>query len=238
MEGLDAERRKIFANAIDELRKDGFDISVKGNSFSDEMAEIKPKKKNKKNSALSKSGKIVVEMKDVTVRFGRRALFKKLSWTLRQGERWLLRGANGSGKTTLLALITGDSPLAYANDIKVFGIPRANGFDLSRIRKRIAIVSPEMQSYLDKAPEEMVREAFAKKPDLILLDEPCFNLDGRKAKKLISDIGRWLDEHPKATAICVAHCPQHVPPGFDKILDLESLKKIEEKNTRTKKVFI
>lgn len=220
MEGIDAERRKMFAAAIDELRRDGFDISVKGNTVSEEAAEIKPKKKNKKNSASSKSGKVVVEMKDVTIKLGRRILFKNLSWTLRQGERWLLKGPNGSGKTTLLALISGSSPLAYANDIKVFGVPRANGFDLSRVRKRIAVVGPEMQSYLDMNPEEMVDEAFAKNPDLILLDEPCFNLDERKAKRLVSHIEGWLDEHPSVTAICVAHCSAHVPSGFDKVLEL------------------
>ena len=69
----------------------------------------------------------------------RRKLFDNFSWTIRQGERWVLRGPNGSGKTTLMALITGDSPLAYANDVKVFGQPREPGHELHAIRRRIGL---------------------------------------------------------------------------------------------------
>ena len=143
-------------------------------------------------------------------------------WTIRQGERWVLRGPNGSGKTTLMALITGDSPLAYANDVKVFGQPREPGHELYAIRRRIAMVSPEMQIYLDKGPEELLEEALAREPELLILDEPCLNLDAKDAHRLCRRVAAWLKARPTVTAICIAHREDHVPNGFDQVVDLGS----------------
>ncbi|HBO99479.1 MAG TPA: hypothetical protein DD637_06560, partial [Verrucomicrobia bacterium] len=59
-------------------------------------------------------GPPVIEIRDLSLDYGGRRLFSHFNWTVRQGEHWVLRGENGSGKTTLFALITGDSPWAYA----------------------------------------------------------------------------------------------------------------------------
>lgn len=93
--------------------------------------------------------KPVIEMRNVTIRYGRRAVIDRLNWTVRQGEKWLLKGLNGCGKTTLFSLITGDNPGAYACDISVFGHPRRTGESLFEIRRRIGHVSPEIQCHFD-----------------------------------------------------------------------------------------
>ncbi len=163
----------------------------------------------------------VVELRDIRIAFGRRKLFDGFSWTVRRGERWVLCGPNGSGKTTLLSLIIGDNPLAYANDVTVFGIRRGPGAELARVRRRIGMVSPEQQAYLGLGADELLEAALRKKPDLLLLDEPCLNLDAAAAGRLRARVARYLESHPECTAICVAHRSDDVPPGFSRRLDLQ-----------------
>ena len=135
-----------------------------------------------------------------------------------------MRGRNGSGKTTLMALITGDSPLAYGLDVAVFGKNRDIGCDLHAMRKKIAMVSPEMQAYLGQDPETLLAAALKKKPKLLILDEPCMNLGLKAAKKLCATVAAYLKKNPKTTAICIAHRPEHVPAGFDQELNLDTRK--------------
>ena len=86
----------------------------------------------------------VVAMRQVTIRYGERTILKDLSWTVRNGERWALRGENGAGKTTLLSLICADNPQSYACDIVLFSRQRGSGESIWDIKRHIGYVSPEM----------------------------------------------------------------------------------------------
>ena len=169
---------------------------------------------------LRKKTRPVVEIRDLNVTYGARTLFENFAWTVREGERWVLRGENGSGKTTLLALITGDSPLAYAADIRVFGIARETGSELAKVRRRIGMVSPEMQAYLGKSPFELLDEALRKKPQLLLLDEPFMNMEVAEARTAAKRISAYLKANRKATAILICHRTDEAPAGFDRELNL------------------
>ncbi len=46
----------------------------------------------------------VLELAEVTVRRGQATLLDRVSWVVREGERWVLLGANGAGKTTLMQI--------------------------------------------------------------------------------------------------------------------------------------
>ena len=162
----------------------------------------------------------VVEIRNLRIAFGRRKLFDGFDWTVRRGERWILAGPNGSGKTTLFALITGDSPLAYANDVTVFGQRREPGARLADVRRRIGVVSPELQAYSGEGAQSLLASALAAEPDLLLLDEPCLNLDAASARRLRRTVSAWLARRPSCTAICIAHRPDDVPVGFDRIMRL------------------
>ena len=165
--------------------------------------------------------KVLVDLRNVNVKFGRRVLFKNFAWTIREGERWLLRGPNGSGKTTLLSLITGDSPLGYACGVTVFGQRRGEaGAVLANVRKKIGSVSPEQQVYLGESPATLLSAALRKKPRLLILDEPCYSQGPAAAKKILARIASWLDRHPRAAAVCVSHRADQVPAGFNRVLDL------------------
>ena len=176
------------------------------------------------------TGKPVIEIRSLTLAYGARTLFKDFSWSVRRGERWILRGDNGSGKTTLFALITGDSPLAYAADISVFGIPRDIGCELRRIRSRIGMVSPEMQAYLGKPALELIDEALAGRPDLLLLDEPFLNLEPAEARRAARRIAAYLKSHPQVTAVLICHRTDEAPACFDRELDLSPARGKNEDN--------
>ncbi len=86
----------------------------------------------------------LIEMKNVTVEWSGRKVLDNVSWILRAGEHWLIRGPNGSGKTTFLELISGDNPQCYRNEIYLFGRRRGTGESIWDIKKRLGIVSYRM----------------------------------------------------------------------------------------------
>lgn len=57
--------------------------------------------------ATARLGKDVIDLEDVGVRYGDRAVLSGVTWRLAPGERTGIVGANGSGKSTLLGLLTG-----------------------------------------------------------------------------------------------------------------------------------
>ena len=101
----------------------------------------------------STSAPIVIEMRNVSIRYGPYTILDSLNWTVRRGEKWALLGRNGSGKSTLLSLVCADNPQGYACDISLFGVRRGSGESIWDIKKRIGYVSPEMhRSYSENIP--------------------------------------------------------------------------------------
>lgn len=66
----------------------------------------------------------------------------------------------------------------------------------------------------------LIIRALVPMPDLLLLDEPCLNLEADECKKLLRLIDRLLVEMPTLTVLCIAHRPEHVPTAFDRHLTL------------------
>lgn len=91
-------------------------------------------------------GEKLVEMIDVTVRYGSSTVFEGLNWSVRSGENWLVTGQDGAGKSSLLKLITGDNPQAYANEIFLFGRKKGTGESVWEIKQNIGWISSELQS--------------------------------------------------------------------------------------------
>jgi molybdate transport system ATP-binding protein len=92
-----------------------------------------------------------VRMEHVSVSYGEKKVLDNINWTVKQDERWLLKGHNGAGKSTLLSLIYGDNPQAYANSIYLFDKKRGSGESIWDIKKNIGYVSPELQWYFDNS---------------------------------------------------------------------------------------
>ncbi len=163
----------------------------------------------------------VVEMSGIDMAFGRRKLFRDFSWTIREGERWALRGPNGSGKTTLLALITGDSPYAYACDVKVFGMRRGEeGAMLHETRAATGSVSSLREAYEGMSPESQLDDALRPGVRLLLLDEPCCNMTSAAARRFARRVTAWLSAHPRVASVWVEHRPERIPPMFSLLKEL------------------
>ncbi|MEO8962832.1 MAG: ATP-binding cassette domain-containing protein [Ginsengibacter sp.] len=92
----------------------------------------------------------VVEMKDIQIKYGSHTILQNVSWKIKQGEKWLLKGRNGAGKSSLLNMITGDHPQAYSNELCLFGKKRGSGESIWDIKKNIGYISPELHAYFDK----------------------------------------------------------------------------------------
>jgi len=90
-------------------------------------------------------GPPLIEMKNVTVRYGDNLVLNGLDWTVAKGEHWTVAGPNGSGKTTLLNLINGDNVQGYGNDIRLFGRRKGSGESVWEIKERLGYVSTAFQ---------------------------------------------------------------------------------------------
>ena len=222
-DGLDVVWRKKLRTIVAALRREGVMVTVGRRSACGRQTFETPAKRcaGRRNAAAGRAGRVAVSLRGVNVSFGSRTLFRNFNWTVREGERWLLKGPNGSGKTTLLALISGDSPLAYAFDISLFGKRRgAAGVTLADLRAHIGIVSAERCAYLSQTIGEQLDAALRRGTRILLLDEPCYGLPPSEEAGILSRISAWLDSHPRVAAICVAHRRGHVPAGFTHELSL------------------
>jgi molybdate transport system ATP-binding protein len=91
----------------------------------------------------------VVAMKNLTIQYGNKKIINNLNWTINQGDRWALTGKNGSGKTTLFSLIYADHPMAYSQEVFLFGKRRGSGESIWDIKNRINYLGPEQIHFLN-----------------------------------------------------------------------------------------
>lgn len=81
----------------------------------------------------------VLDLQGVTVRRGTTTILDEVSWTVREGERWVVLGRNGAGKTTLLQVAAGRMhPTSGTADLLGSRLGRVDVFEL---RPRIGLAS-------------------------------------------------------------------------------------------------
>jgi molybdate transport system ATP-binding protein len=61
----------------------------------------------------------------------------------------------------------------------------------------------------------LIIRALVAKPDILLLDEQCLNLEPTERKKMLRLISQLLKALPTLTVLCIAHRPEHIPAGFN-----------------------
>ncbi|GGF19665.1 ATP-binding cassette domain-containing protein [Echinicola rosea] len=89
----------------------------------------------------------LIQMNHVHIQYNGKVILDDVSWQVKQGDCWVLRGHNGAGKSTLLSLINGENPQAYANDLVLFDRKRGTGETIWDIKRPIGFVSPELARY-------------------------------------------------------------------------------------------
>ncbi|GLW59564.1 ABC transporter ATP-binding protein [Kitasatospora phosalacinea] len=88
----------------------------------------------------------VLELVDVSVAREGRALVDHVSWTVKEGERWVVLGPNGAGKTTLLQ-IAGAYLFPSSGEAVVLG-EKLDQVDVFEQRARIGLASAAMYEKL------------------------------------------------------------------------------------------
>ena len=142
--------RKAFEKLLNErANQNAAENQQNLQDFKDNFQSLVQKTENasphfEQNPEQTKTQDFLVEMNNVNVGWDEHKVLRNLTWKLRRGEHWLVRGPNGSGKTTLLELITGDNMQVFSNDIKIFGNRRGSGETIWDIKKRLGIVSYRM----------------------------------------------------------------------------------------------
>ncbi|WP_149204375.1 ABC transporter ATP-binding protein [Actinotalea subterranea] len=94
----------------------------------------------------------VLDLRDVTVRRGAKTILDRVSWTVEEGERWVVLGRNGAGKTTLLQIAAGRMHPS-SGTAHVLG-QRLGGVDVFELRPRIGVASAALADQI--APSETV----------------------------------------------------------------------------------
>jgi molybdate transport system ATP-binding protein len=236
------------------------------------------KPRRSSNTAAAKDdaespGATLVDLRDITVRYGSATILDRVNWTIRRGESWALLGPNGAGKTTLLSVVLGDNPQSYTNKVIVFGKKRGHGESIWEIKRQIGWVSPELHLHfedsltcleavlsgfhdtiglfqparqsevvaarqwlnrfelqtVENAPlfslslglQRMVllSRALVKRPQLLILDEPCQGLDQAHRDRFLNLLDPLLASGEE-TAIYVTHRSEEIPPSIRNILRL------------------
>ncbi|MFC9751325.1 ABC transporter ATP-binding protein [Streptomyces niveus] len=90
----------------------------------------------------------VLELVDVSVVRDGRALVDDVSWSVKEGERWVILGPNGAGKTTLLNLAS-SYLFPSTGKVKILG-DKLGMVDVFELRPRIGIAGVAMAEKLPK----------------------------------------------------------------------------------------
>lgn len=149
----------------------------------------------------------LLDIQNVSKRFGERVLFEDISFSIGEGQRVGLIAQNGTGKTTLLSMLTGDEScdsgaIIYRNGIKVGYLRQEPKFpegasvleacfhgvdfdDDAQLKAKQILTQLRIkdlnQPIAQLSGGQQKRVAFAQalisNPDLLILDEPTNHLD-------------------------------------------------------------
>jgi iron complex transport system ATP-binding protein len=129
----------------------------------------------------------VLEFSDVTVRRGEALLLDRITWVVRDGERWVILGPNGAGKTTLLQVAAAQlHPTGGAAGVLGELIGSVDVFEL---RPRIGLTSAALAERLPR--HELVRDVVISAAYGVLgrWREDYDDLDHRRADELMVEVG-------------------------------------------------
>lgn len=96
----------------------------------------------------------VLDLQSVTIVRGATTILDELSWTVREGERWVVLGRNGAGKTTLLQVASGRMHPTQGS-VDVLG-SRLGRVDVFELRPRIGLSSAALAEQIPSG--ETVRD--------------------------------------------------------------------------------
>jgi len=133
----------------------------------------------------------LIEMRGVDVALNGTTVLRDVTWSLRRGEHWMIRGANGSGKSTFLRLLRGEVWPAPSRGTRIYRLDGGTQMTAIGVRQHIALVSPELQErYLQQewrmTAREVIHTGFAQ-TDLLYVKVSAEQK--RRAASLANELG-------------------------------------------------
>lgn len=143
--------RKLYQRELEWMRRQPQARTTKAKSRIDDFYDIKDKisvKRNNEDLELqiqsTRLGSKVVELHNVSKKYGEKTLIEGLTYKFKRGERVGVVGPNGAGKSTLLKLITqGISPdvgKVVIGDTVVFGYYTQDGLKLNEDKTVLDVI--------------------------------------------------------------------------------------------------
>lgn len=129
----------------------------------------------------------VLELAEVTVRRGGANLLDRVTWVVKDGERWVVLGANGAGKTTLLQVASAQlHPTSGAVGVLGELLGSVDVFDL---RPRIGLTSAALAEQIPRG--EKVRDVVVSASWAVVgrWREEYDDLDHERADALLTEVG-------------------------------------------------
>ena len=184
----------------------------------------------------------LVEVRGVSVGYGREPVLRDVSWTIAAAEFWFLLGPNGAGKTTLLRAVLGSAPRTagvvsrspeLAEPGAVAFVPQRSNFDASlpttvaeftdlglaglsigrrerRARLAAALARVDLSGFERRdfwslsggqRQRVLVARALARRPRLLILDEPTNGLDAGASRHLLARLADLVREEGVAIVL-------------------------------------
>ena len=104
--------------------------------------------------SISMTQQTVLSLSDVSVRRGERVILGPVTFSISEGERWVILGPNGAGKTTLLKLLSAMSFPTFGS-VEILGQVLGE-VDLFELRPRLGLCSSLLAE--DIPDDELVRD--------------------------------------------------------------------------------
>lgn len=134
----------------------------------------------------------IVELEGLGCQIGYKHLLKDITWTICEGDRWIVFGMNGSGKTTLLSIIAGFCQLTEGS-MRVFG-EKIDNENILSMRKKIGWISA---SFFDKfySRESAMDIVLSGKYGTLGVQDGITLQERREAKEFLKELGleRYAD---------------------------------------------
>lgn len=189
----------------------------------------------------------LLDIQNVSKRFGERVLFEDISFSIGEGQRVGLIAQNGTGKTTLLSMLTGDEScdsgaIIYRNGIKVGYLRQEPKFpegasvleacfhgvdfdDDAQLKAKQILTQlrikdlnqPIAQLSGGQQKRVALAQALISNPDLLILDEPTNHLD--------LEMVVWLEgflSHGNRSLLMVTHDRYFLDNVCSVILELDN----------------
>src|SRR5665647_2321156 len=172
---------------------------------------------------------MVLDLRDVTIRRGGTTILDSVSWTVADGQRWVVLGPNGAGKTTLLQIASGRMH-PTSGTATVLGC-RLGAVDVFELRPRVGVASaaladriPPTESVLDVVLTAAYGTTGRWREAYEALDHERAHalLDVGGREELLQALTELANDLRSPVMVLVTHHVEEIPVGFTHALLLRA----------------